>query len=325
MLTLWNVDILIWVLIGAYTSLIGSTAVAFRISNVTCMISSWTSILGITIQLVPIIIKIGTVNKLIREARMMRPFELNPKVLDRYFLGSVLAIVIYLVIVTAIDPAKVRTSATIVEGDLFTLTEGQYCAHSHKIWHTIDHALCGILILIASLLVFQSRDCFEEFNEGQGLTLMVYSFFVIQLLKIIVLDVTLSYFNGSEYSYIESLLDSVGTMIAMCFYFGQKFMKVLSQFHLFPNTGNSRSPVDVRRSSMTSQRQNGGSCMRTMRVQVQTNSNTGGAAQIVASSQEEEPDEFLMNSLNLPTNSEGDVSMSVVSNMSSESDDESSE
>lgn len=321
MLTLWNVDILIWVLIGAYTALIGSTAVAFRISNVTCMISSWTSILGIAIQLVPIIIKIGTVNKLVREARMMRPFELNPKVLDLYFLGSVLAIVLYLVIATVIDPAKARISATIVEGDLFTLTEGQYCAHSHKIWHTIDHAICGILILIASLLVFQSRDCFEEFNEGQGLSLMVYSFFVIQLLKIIVLDVTLSYFDGSEYSYIESLLDSVGTMIAMCFYFGQKFMKVLS--HLFSN--NSPSPVDVRRNSMTSQRQNRGTSMRTMRVHVQTNSSTGGAAQIIASSKEEEKDEFLMNSLNLPTNSDGDVSMSVVSNMSSESDDESSE
>ena len=281
MLTLWNVDILIWVLIGAYTALIGSTAVAFRISNVTCMISSWTSILGITIQLVPIIIKIGTVNKLVREARMMRPFELNPKVLDLYFLGSVLAIVLYLVLATVIDPAKARISATIVEGDLFTLTEGQYCAHSHKIWHTIDHAICGILILIASLLVFQSRDCFEEFNEGQGLSLMVYSFFVIQLLKIIVLDVTLSYFDGSEYSYIESLLDSVGTMIAMCFYFGQKFMKVLS--HLFSN--NSQSPVEVRRSSIISQRQNRGTSMRTMKVHLQTNSNTGGAAQIIASKQ----------------------------------------
>ena len=79
-LKLINVDILVWVIIGGAFVVTGSMAIAIDIGtfNTTCMLSRWMTVLGYSIDFTPIIIKVGTINKLVWKARQLWPNTLNP-------------------------------------------------------------------------------------------------------------------------------------------------------------------------------------------------------------------------------------------------------
>jgi len=252
------------------------------------------------LELLPIIIKVATINKLVREARQLRPFALNPKRLDLFFISAILAIIAYLTATTIISPVKVMSVANIDSNDSFSISIGEVCSSSPIQWNSLDYGIEGVLILSACVLVIQSRDVFEEFNEGQGLALMVYSHIIFLILRFLC-NLLGSKFAGQNRLLlleIDSILKSIDIIFAMTFYFGEKFLPLIC-------------PSDYQRPRMSS-RNESGIAIRTLRVAVEANS--GGDNVAILSCDIVEDSRLL--GFSIPGRSNSDSSESTVSSLS---------
>ena len=218
-----KIDILLWVIFGEGLVVIGSLVTTIDINDATCMISKWTTILGYSMEIVPIIIKVGTINKLVREARQLQPFDLNTRKLDIIFICAILSVAIYLASASIIDPTKVKT-VSVLHPDTLNVYVGAICSSKSIGWDIVDFGLQAVFLIIATVLVFQSRDVFDKFNEGQGLTLMVYSHSVFLIMRIVLKRLAATSLDSAMYQSLSSTLKSLDIIFAISFYFGQKFM-----------------------------------------------------------------------------------------------------
>ena len=303
-----KIDILIWVLIGATIVVIGSLATAIGITDASCMVSKWTALLGYAIELVPIIIKVGTINRLVRVARQQQPFDLKAMHLDLYLLGTILSILIYLVLATAIDPIKVKT-VPVLYPDNNVHVHGT-CSSKSFGWVIVDFGFQAVILIIATVLVFQSRDVFERFNEGQGLTLMVFSHSVFLMMRIVAERLQSTSLDRFSYISIASILKSLDITLATSFYFGQKFISIWSS--------NKNIAVPPASDSLGSLQRNVwiGNSPRTQRTlkskakRLKLEQNRAHLKTLRRKKSEQ------IQSLNLPADSNGDIVMPSISVMS---------
>jgi len=85
-----------------------------------------------------------------------------------------------------------------------------------------------LTLLVASVLTFQSRHVFEEFNESHGLAFMIYSHTIFLLLRLGVLSLVNSHIIPQDLMHpILSLFTSLDVIFAVSFYFGQKFLPIM--------------------------------------------------------------------------------------------------
>jgi len=291
-LKLVNVNILVWVTIGAAFVVTGSMAIAIGTFNTTCMLSRWMTVLGYAIELTPIVIKVGTINKLVREARQHRPYALNPKRLDSYFINTILLIIFYLIVTTLIDPVKATPVASMHRDDEVVVTMlDETCSSSRIQWATLDYIIQAALVLSACVLAIQSRDVFAEFNEGQGLALMVYSHLIFLIIRVVADRVISTSLSKSLFPKIDSILKSFDIIFAMAFYFGQKFLPIIC-----PNY-HERTARPERTARLDASMPVGGAiAMRTLRVEVNPGDN---AVNIVGTTSVERENSELMGSLDI--------------------------
>ncbi len=317
-----KLDVLIWVLIGATLVVIGALAASLDTTNATCMISKWTTLLGYTIEMVPIIIKIGTINTLVRVARQLQTFDLKKIHLDHYLLGAILFIFIYLMVATLLDPIKVKTVAmgSPYTGDMMNIHVCGICSRNNVSWVLVEFGLQATLLIIAIVLVFQSRDVFSKFNEGQGLTLMVFSHSVFLIMRIIVERLYSTSPDRCTDLSVESILKSLDITLATAFYFGPKFISIWS---ISDNNVDSRSPKESKDDSSSSSyppqimiaRQGRIKSNRNFTIIESRRRHVVSKKRALARSLRKKKPERIK-SLNLPKNSDGDLAMQIISEMS---------
>ena len=303
-LKLAHVDILLWVISGATLVVIGAFATAIKISNATCILSKWFTVLGYVIELIPIIIKVGTINKLVREAQRLRPMDINPKHLDSILICTILLATVYLTLCTILDPMKMMQVPIINPANDFEVIIGVKCSSSSHIFNLTDYMIQGLILVIATVLTFQSRDVFAEFNEGQGLTLMVYSHFVFLVLRIIVNRLAATdTISSSTFQNVSSILQSLDIIFAISFYFGQKFMTIRSGLRTVGTPNQSSRTLRNGRATC------GGPELNNIeRIEEGDPS--------FESLQRQKKAAKLIGSLYLPVDSYGDISISAVSELS---------
>lgn len=177
------------------------------------------------IQLVPILIKVGTINRMTRFTRAYQRANVKQWQLNCIFLGAISITVMFLTLWYKLDPVKLERRANLVQKGGHDVAVVSVCECRSGSWYISSLLLWALLLSLASIIVYQSRDVFEEFNESRGLALMIYSHFTFTCLRILVYFIAkANYFNEKTlFQSVVSALLSLETIFSVSFYFGQKF------------------------------------------------------------------------------------------------------
>lgn len=241
-----RVDCLIWILLGF--ALLGASSVTEIYGH--CNLTVWLMIIGFTMELVPILIKIATINKLVRYARIHQRADINPRHLDFTLLGVLLMVLAYLGAWVLIDPLKPEPFATILDDEELRshhVAVNEFCKTEHVFWAYINRGFLALTLIILSVFTFQSRHVFEEFNESQGLAFMIYSHTIFFMLRLGVLSLVNSGIIPLDLKHPTlSIFTSLDAIFAVSFYFGQKFLSIMSGVNASTRSRSKNSRRETR-------------------------------------------------------------------------------
>ena len=145
-----------------------------------------------------------------------------------YFLVGAgnLAVLIYLIIWTVIDPPVPLTEMALDDssGD-YIVEVSQYCSSSSPGWQVAITIYLIILLVITAAIATQNRGIRAEFNEALYLAVLSYSHFMFIILRSIIYFVRANVSATSvAAASITSLLLSADTLIALAIYFLPKLI-----------------------------------------------------------------------------------------------------
>lgn len=132
---------------------------------------------------VPILVKIAAINKILVLAKKMRRVLISPKKMLIKVAAVVVVVAIYLTVWTILDRPREQEYLTLEsERSQVVLISLACSSHGHEFWYMITLGWQVLLLVMASVLAFQSRKVVQEFNESRSLGTMVYSHFLFIIL-----------------------------------------------------------------------------------------------------------------------------------------------
>jgi len=224
-----QVHFLMILLLGLLMLSIGAIITSLKPSNAVCLSRSWLVILGFTMEIVPLIIKVGAINKVHLAAKRMKRVALEERklFLEVFFFNVI--IFVFLICWTVIDPFTVQEELVLTTkineygGDIVELT--YYCDSSSPMWLYCSALWQMFLLLWALVLAFQTRSVMQAYNESQYLAFVTYSHFVFLVLRIacMLLRGTI---NRGVLSSLTSIVASFDVIFTVMLYFAPKFMNM---------------------------------------------------------------------------------------------------
>lgn len=218
----------LWLLLaGSLLITIGAILSSVPASNATCTAAVWFINIGYTLELVPLIVKVAAINTMMANARRMRRVTLERSHLHGAVAIILVIVTIFLIAWTVVDPPHKDTEYSLTEdttedgGQIVALTH--FCEDSDSNgWKFAAVAWNGTLLVVASVLAFQTRNIIKTFNESQTLAILIYSHLIFVILRFV------TYFleddiEGATLNYARSLLYSVDTVATIIIYFVPKF------------------------------------------------------------------------------------------------------
>lgn len=145
------------------------------------------------------------------------------KVSREAMFGSVSVLVlidaIILIVWTSISPPQAIEELVLPE-ELGTIVESSVICDSQMIvFHYLLDGWHLLLLIVASVLSFQSRDIVPAFNESRSIGTMIYSNFLFMLIRLIVFFLgDRGLISSNVYGASMSLLYALDTMIATTIY-----------------------------------------------------------------------------------------------------------
>ena len=228
-------------------------------SSFACQLAAWLEVLGYTIQLVPMLVKVFAIHKLLHAAERMQRVVLTKNQLFGTVLGISTLVVSFLICWTVMDRRRPHSEHTLTEdvteeGDT-VVTVNYFCSSDSDVWRYLRSFWYCVLLVFATILAFQTRHIREEFNESKTLAIMIYSHFLFLAVRLVtylfrgVLSET--YFGG-----IRAINFSADAIMTMLIYFFPKFslknydegernssiLRSRSSRHLTNNNGLSSRP-----------------------------------------------------------------------------------
>jgi hypothetical protein len=223
-------DFLSFLLAGAFLVSLGSILSGLPAHDATCTSAIWFIHVGYTLTLVPLIIKVAAVNKMMEAAREMRRITVKKKQLYNAVAVIIVPVVIYLATWSVVDPPRQEaeyslTTSETAQGERI-VDKTYYCnGGDSDAWRFSAVTWNVILLLMASVLAYQSRNIVQHFNESRTLAFLIYSHFVFVVLRTSTFLLA-DQVNGSTLDHLRSVLYAVDQMVACVIYFLPKlFMK----------------------------------------------------------------------------------------------------
>ncbi|KAG7344866.1 7 transmembrane sweet-taste receptor of 3 GCPR-domain containing protein [Nitzschia inconspicua] len=228
-----QVEFLALLLVGLLLIAIGAIVAAVTVSTSSCVATTWLLMVGYTIELVPLLVKISAINVLVHAAKGYKRVILQRKHLFTTDAVITLCVVIYLALWTALDPpipttgfvSGTNTQST--EERSFILETSVFCSSNRAFWKYVAIAWNGLLLISGSVLAFQSRKIeLKDFNESHIVGLMLYSQCFFLIARILINTALREHISDSALSYAESIIFSVDVIITSFIYFLPKFKNV---------------------------------------------------------------------------------------------------
>ena len=230
-----QVDFLAMLLVGSFLVCIGSMLQSLPAGNATCVATIWFINLGYTIELVPLILKVGAVNKIMQASQNLRRVSVRKEVLYRVVGVICIPVTAGLAVWSAMDPPSrgteysltntLRQRGPIIWGDGDYVVSKTYYCHDgdSNAWQYGYLAWNAILLVCASVLAFQSRNIVVHFNESRTLAFLIYSHFVFVVLRICTFLFS-DQVDGSVLDHLRSVLYATDQMAACLIYFLPKLL-----------------------------------------------------------------------------------------------------
>ncbi|GKY94773.1 hypothetical protein MPSEU_000442500 [Mayamaea pseudoterrestris] len=225
-----QVEFLMLTLFGLLLVSFGATALAVPPSNRSCTTAVWFVLIGYTIFLIPLCLKISTINRLIQaDGALATPQVTVPR---RVLIGAVgffgICAVIFLLAWTIVDPPQKHAAYELAPSNPtdtnFVVIQHHFCSSNQTYWIIVTLAWNSLLLGCASVLAFQSRHVRQDFNESQTLAIMIYSHFVFIILRIILLVFMPNEIDESVLTLCQSIIFSIDTLVTLIIYFLPKFL-----------------------------------------------------------------------------------------------------
>lgn len=199
-------------------------------SDALCVTAEWGVLLGYTLEIAPILIKVQAINHVTRESVRFRRIRVNTKKLKTYPIYFAVPVIIYLIVWTCVDMPKSTSAAIFDNSDNENVVNIDYaCSSKLQIWVIIGYVWQVLLLLSASVLAFLSRDVVEEMNESQWIGFLTYSHLMFLIFRIVVRGLwSNGVILGSVASSSISMILSLDVIVGAVIYFGPKFFKILN-------------------------------------------------------------------------------------------------
>jgi len=214
-------------LLGLLFVCIGAILYAATPSHGTCIAREWFVLLGSSLELVPLIVKVAAINVIFQSAVKFKRVKLEHKNLYMTVGAIIGLVVIYLLVWTIMDPSTMqlhRTLTSELNEDSDQVIEINYSCTSHSsVWLVIAYIYQFLLLVAATVLAFQSRNVKQEFNESSRLGFVIYAHFLFVLLRSLVW-ILRSAIKENVAAAITSYLLSADIIMTLAIYFVPKIM-----------------------------------------------------------------------------------------------------
>ena len=237
-----SVDFLFMVLAGLFISSINATITTIMPSTAGCVTRSWTLVYGYTLQLIPLIIKLGATNKVFQASKKLKRVVINKKNLYGLVCFIMFLSTVYLVCWSVMDPYIVKRKYELqdpmneISGSEINIE--YLCASNSAIWNYASLGWNFILLICALVLAFQLRNMPAVFNESKNLAFAMYSkgvFTLFLVSSILLVDLLPSNILDGFMGLVISL--DVITFIAI--YFMPKFLLLNNRTNEYMRSSSS--------------------------------------------------------------------------------------
>lgn len=178
------------ILLGLFLVSIGAVTQALEPKDQICVSQIWFISIGYTLELVPLLVKAAAINSMMLAKERRRRAYLRPRDLALPIVPILLIVISVLSIWTVLDPPQYTESKRLIEDENINIVQRSVSCSSESIaWVVIALSWEGLIILWATVLAFQSRKVKREFNKTTNLGLMIYSHFVLFILRVLVFEV----------------------------------------------------------------------------------------------------------------------------------------
>lgn len=196
-----------------------------------CMARPWIVVLGNSLQMVPLIVKVSAINTVSKAARRMRRVTIRPNTLYK-FTGVINGLVaLYLLIWAVFDPNTLRTTMELTsdvnEDEHQIVLMIHECASQSPAWIIATYVYQFLLLVAASVLAFQNQKADSRFVESFRLALVIYSHFLFTLLRALVW-VFRKNLHQVTVSVAVSILLSLDVFAGLGIYFLPKIKEVIT-------------------------------------------------------------------------------------------------
>jgi len=207
--------ILYMLLAGLMFMSISAVVYATNPSKTTCVLREWCLILGYSLELVPLFVKVAAINKICQSAAKLKRVKITPRDLYKTIGQVVGVIIVFLILWTVIDPLmrqeeRLLTSDENLDGGIY-IDIYYKCASSSLAWKLISLSIHMIFLLCSTVLAFQSRNVRQDYNESSKLAFVIYAQFLFFLLRAMTWVFSSQFIPGV--SLIPSVSDAITSFI----------------------------------------------------------------------------------------------------------------
>jgi 7 transmembrane sweet-taste receptor of 3 GCPR len=227
-----QIEFLALLLLGLFLIAIGAMMTAIPVSEGTCIAGAWLIMVGYTIELVPLLVKISAINMLVHAARGHKRVFLQRRHLFTTVAVITLCVAVYLVVWTVLDPPSPQsgfifgTSSTATKEGNVVLETAAFCSSNSGAWRVVAIIWNCVLLVAGTVLAFQSRKIkLKDFNESLIVGLMIYSQCIFLIARVVSQTVLKDQVSDSALSYSVSIIFAVDVIVTTLIYFLPKFKK----------------------------------------------------------------------------------------------------
>lgn len=176
-------EFLFLMLVGYASTCAGAAVLAMEPTQETCVALNWFFLQGITVELVPVLVKTSAINHLVQSSKKSQRVNISRRnLLLRVFICNVL-VAGFMLAWVLVDPPYGRVTRSLDRDDPEIVNTDMRCSSDYYYWRIVAYAWEVFLLVLAAVLAFQSRGILKQFNESNSLGIMVYSHFMFLVLR----------------------------------------------------------------------------------------------------------------------------------------------
>lgn len=223
-----QIEFLDLLLLGSLLIAVGAILMALPSSNFTCITSIWLINLGYTLELLPLIVKVGALLHVMKLGKRMQRVQIKREMLFGAVTLISIFVSVYCLVWTLLDGPKPTPEHELtdeINDDGETIVwQVDVCASQSLVWSYVSVGWNATLLFITTVLAVRMRNLtVRGFNEAPTLALLVYSHLFFVILRVITYLLASSV-SGHTLARCLSLIFSADTTATLIIYFVPKFL-----------------------------------------------------------------------------------------------------